>query len=330
MNYKQSDKILYQIKKADNILLNCHKGPDPDSIGSALALYEVLNGMKKKSEIICPSSIPNDIKFLKNYKKIRIVNFIDFDFSKYDLFVLQDSAGWYMVSGVKNIQKPDIPLIVIDHHKTNEYFGDINLIDSEISSNAELLYNIFEDWKVKIDKETALCLLTGIIADTGVFRYPGTTARTLEIASKLIKKGADNNLIVSNIYFDTDFKVLKFYGEILHTMQFDEEYKFIWSATPYEKFKEFGSNSDAKSMAAGAFAQSVSGANFGFVMVEDSEKRLSISIRSKKGYDISKLAVKLGGGGHESAAGAKVEGMEFDQAVEKVLDVAREFAKKNE
>jgi len=328
MNYKESKLILKEINKANRILLNCHKGPDPDSIGSALALYGVLKGMGKEPKIVCPSPIPTDLNFLKEVKKINTINFGDFDFSNFDLFITQDSASWPMVSGAKEILKPDIPIIVIDHHITNEKFGKINLVDPIIASNAEILYLIFEDWGVKINSDIALCLLTGIIADTGVFRYPGTTARTLEIASKLINRGADNNLIVSNIYFNMDFKVLKFYGEILHSMQFDEKHKFIWSASPYVKFKEFGSNSDVKSMAAGAFAQSVTGANFGLVMVEDSPKRLSVSLRSKKGFDISNLATKLGGGGHESAAGAKVEGMEFDEAVEKVLSAARKFAQK--
>jgi len=328
-NFKESKRILAEIKKAKNILLNCHKGPDPDSIGSALALYMVLKNMGKNVEIICPNPIFDYIKFLKNADKIKTVNFSDFDFTPYDLFITQDSGSWQIVSADENFPLPNIPIIAIDHHITNEKFGKINLIRSEISSNAELLYLILTDWGVEIDKDIALALLTGIISDTGVFRYPGITSQTFKIASKLTELGADNNLIVSKIYFDMEFNALQFYGEILHLMEFDEEHKFIWSAIPYEKFKEYGSPYDAKSMVAGAFAQSVHGANFGIIIVEDSKNKISVSLRSKKGYDISGLAVKLGGGGHESAAGASIENLEFEKAVERVLEEARKHAEKS-
>jgi len=135
-------------------------------------------------------------------------------------------------------------------------------------------------------------------------------------------------LIVSSIYFDLDFNILKFYGEILKAMVFDEKLNFAWSAIPYKTFLKYGKPIEARSMAAGAFAQSIKNSNFGIVMVEDGKSKLSISLRSKKGYDISPIAMAFGGGGHESAAGAKLEGLEFDEAVEKVLLVARAFAKK--
>ena len=111
MNYKESKKILAEINKAKNILLNCHKGPDPDSIGSALALFLVLKNMGKNVEIICPNPIFTYIKFLKNADKIKTVNFSDFDFARYDLFITQDSGSWQIVSADENFPLPNIPII---------------------------------------------------------------------------------------------------------------------------------------------------------------------------------------------------------------------------
>lgn len=329
MNFKESKKILNKIKKSEMILLNCHKGVDPDSAGSALALYEVLKGMGKDVTIICPTPVQSDLKFLEGYKQITTVNFEDFDFSRYDILIAQDSGSWDMVSGNSTVPKPSIPIIVIDHHKTNERYGSINLVDPGCSSNAQLLYLILQDWKVSINKKVGGYLLTGIIGDTGAFRYPGTTAQTLEIASDLVNKGSDKDEIIERLYFDLDFKILKFYGEVLRVIKFDKKHKFIWSAIDFETFKDYGDIVEAKSMAAAAFAQSVKGANFGLIMVEVTKKRLLISLRSKKGFDISALAKDLGGGGHESAAGGKIEGLKFSRAVKKVLTTAREFAKKN-
>lgn len=328
MNYRESSKILKEINKSEKILLNCHKGPDPDSIGSALALYEVLKGMGKSVDIVCPTTINYEFDFLKSIKKIKKVDFRSFHFKKYDLFIIQDTTGLDRVTGSKDVKRPEIPMIVIDHHITNEKFGDINLVVGNSSSNAEILYNLINDWGVEINSDIATALLTGILGDSGVFRFPGTTSQTLKIGAELMEKGANKNAIVSSLYFDDEFNTLKYYGEVLKAMEFDKKGKFIWSAIPHDLYKKYGKPIEARSAAAGTFAQSVRGANFGLIMVEDGDQRLSISLRSKPGYDISKLAAKFGGGGHANSSGAKVEGLDFEKAVSKVLKVARKFAKK--
>ena len=329
MNFRESKKILAEIKKAKNILINAHRGPDPDSIGSALSLYYVIKKMRKNVRLVCPSAVNFDLDYLKHLDKIETVNFAKFDFSKHNLLVTLDSADWYMVSGDRKIPKPDINIIKIDHHETGEKYGNINLIKKEMSSNAELMYYLYEDWGIKITKDLAMALLVGIIGDTGVFRYPNTTTKTLRLAADLIDKGADKERIVASIYSNLDINILKFWGEILREMKFDKKYKFAWAAIPYQTYEDYGKPIEARSMAAGLFAQNVKGVDFGMIMVEDIKKRLSVSIRSKAGFDISPLAVEIGGGGHENAAGAKVSRMEFDSAVKKVLQIARKFAKNN-
>lgn len=329
MHYKESKKILAEIKKAKSILINTHRGPDPDSIGSALSLYYVVKKLGKKAEIISPSEVYFNLNYLKHFDKIKTINFSKFDFSKHDLLVALDSADWSMVSGDKQIPIPDIPIIKIDHHETGEKYGKINLIKKNMPSNAEVMYYLFEDWGIKITKDLAMALLAGIIGDTGVFRYPNTTTQTLRLAANLIEKGADKEKIVASIYSNMDINILKFWGEILREMKIDKRYKFAWAAIPYHIYEDYGKPVEAKSMAAGLFAQNVKGVDFGMIMVEDIKKRLSVSIRSKAGFDISALAVEIGGGGHENAAGAKVSKMEFDGAVKKVLRITRKFAKEN-
>jgi bifunctional oligoribonuclease and PAP phosphatase NrnA len=323
MNYKFSNEILIKIKKADKILINCHRGPDPDSVGSALALYAVLTKMGKEVNVICSDAIPVDCKFLPFSEKVVKENFYQFKFSDYDLFVLLDSGSWEMASGKKEIPLPKIPMITIDHHATNDGYGNNNYVDNKKSSTAEMLYLIFEDWKIKIDKDIAQLLLTGIIADTGVFEYPGVTPQTLEIAQKLMEKGADKDLAVLNIFRSVPFDQMKFWGEILRRMEIDEEYNFVWAAIPYTLYEEFGKPLGAKDSAASYFAPIVASTDFGMVMVETEEKLLSVSFRSRTGYDVSKLAQKFGGGGHITAAGARIKDLNFDEAVIKVLETVR-------
>lgn len=327
MNYKESKKILAEIKKAEKILVNCHKSPDPDSVGSAISLYAVLKTLGKEVEIICPSNLPNSLQFLPFSEQVIRVDFEKFNFSDYDLFVVLDSGGWNMVVGDASIPQPNIPIISIDHHKTKEKFGTINLIDSEISSTAEILFLLFKDWKVEINKNTAIALLTGIIGDTGVFRFPGVTSQTLEVAKDLMEKGADKDEAIFNVYGSLSFNLVKFWGEVLNRMEFDEEYEFVWSAVPFEVYKEYSHPEGAKETAATMFARIVEDTDFGIVMVERKEKILSISFRSRTDFDVSEIAVALGGGGHKAAAAAEIKGLEFDKAVKKALRVARKFAK---
>ncbi len=328
MNYQQSKIILKEIKQSKRILLNCHRSPDPDAFGSALAMYQVLKKMGKKVEVICPNELPESVKFLAYSEKIQVVDFSTYNFLRFDLFIVLDSASWYMVSGDKDIKVPSLPLIVIDHHKTNEKFGNINLVDAKVSSVGELLYLIFKDWKVEIDRNIATALLTGIIGDTGVFRFSNTSLKTLEAAIKLLKGGADKEKIIFHLYRSMGFNTLKMWGEFLTGMKFEKKFKFVWSALPYNKFLEYGRPLQAHEGAASMFAGVVKGVDFGIIMLEKQEGKLSVSFRARTDFDVSKIALVLGGGGHKAAAGVIIQGLAFTKAVEKVLQTAKKFAKK--
>lgn len=331
MNYPESQKILEEIKKAKRILVNCHRSPDPDGIGSALALKLVLEQMGKEVEIICPSGqVDKRINFLKGFDEIKTgINFSKFDYTKFNLFITLDSASWDMVTGKNEIFMPQVPIVNIDHHITNKNYGSINLVDTGASSVCELLFSLFENWIVEMDVKIATCLLTGIIADTGAFSYPNTTAKTLGIAQKLIEVGVDKNKIILRLYRSEDLNMLRFWGEVLQKMEIDKDYKFIWSAISHDVYKRYGMPEYGKESAASSFAPIVDGTDFGLIAVEEDTERLFISFRSRTGFDVSPIAEELGGGGHKAAAGAKIVGLPFDKAVEKVLGVARKHAKRN-
>jgi phosphoesterase RecJ-like protein len=327
MNYQESERILEEVKKANSILVNCHRGPDSDSVGSALALSRILKNLGKDVLIICPSDIPHDLTFLHDASSIKRVNFSTFDFSKFDLFLAIDSSTYAMVTGLKDADKPTINTIVIDHHVSNEGFGKINLVDANMTSTGELLFRIFEDWGIEIDKETAECLLTGIIGDTGSFQYQNVGQDTLRTAATLMEKGADKDKIIYNIYRNIDFKEVKMWGKFIESMKI--EGGFVWSAISLATYKDFGEYPYAKEDVANLFFPIVKGTDFGVVMVETSEGVLSVSLRSRSGFDVAKVAEEIGGGGHKAAAGVRIEGLPFQDAVNKVLTAARKYAKKD-
>jgi len=136
MNYFESQAILEQIVKSNNILINCHQGPDQDSVGSATALYQILINMNKKATIICPDKVPNDCLFIPFADKVQTVDFNWFDFRPYDLFIVLDSGDPQQVLKSQDIKMSPVETVVIDHHLTNTRFGNINLIDGTISAAA--------------------------------------------------------------------------------------------------------------------------------------------------------------------------------------------------
>lgn len=330
MNYKQSKQILEEIEKVDKILVNCHKNPDPDSVGSALAMSDFVSGLGKEVRIVCPTKIDPHLNFLEGFDLIeQSVDFNKIDYKKYGLFVILDSSSWDFASKTEKGNIPAIKIINIDHHRTNEMFGEINLVDSKLVSISELIYLLFEDWGIDINKKTANSLLAGIIGDSGVYRFAGTTAGTLEIAAELVSKGADQKKIIFNIYNSVDFGELKFWGKVLEDVKYDKKHNFVWVAISNGVFRQYDGKKNYKEDTATTFFSSIEGSDFGIVMIEEEKGKLNVSLRSRTGLDVSKIAVELGGGGHRYAAGCGVHGLEFDDAVEKILDVARKYAKKN-
>lgn len=329
MKYKDSKKIFKALKKSKNILINVHRSPDSDSVGSALAFYELLTNLKKEVKVICPDELVEENIFLPHSEIVEKVNFEKFDFSKWDIFLILDSASWDMVTGFRQIEKPNIKKILIDHHITSKKFGDINLIDDKVSSTSELVYILFKDWKIRFTNTISKNLLAGIIGDTGVFEYPNVTSQTMDVARHLMEKGADKDDIVVNVYRNYSFNKLKFWGEIIKRMEFDEKNRFVYSAIPFKIFKDYQKPVSSKEMAASMFCPVIKGADFGLIMIEEEEKKLSMSFRSKKDFDVSKIAEELGGGGHKSASGATIRNIDFDEAVKKVLRVVEKYAQKD-
>ncbi|MDO8609972.1 MAG: DHH family phosphoesterase, partial [bacterium] len=186
-NYIQSGMILERLKESKNILLNCHVGPDLDSIGSATAMYEVLKGWKKKVTIICPSIIPEKFKLLNHCSEINTVDFSKFDFSTFDLFLVLDTSSDNRITGSKEINLPkNLERIVIDHHITNEYKGEVNILDVNASATTEILFRVFQDWNITITPDMATALYSGMAGDTVFFKYLINPRKLFSIMTELL------------------------------------------------------------------------------------------------------------------------------------------------
>ena len=315
-NYPESEPILKEISKAKNILINVHRNPDLDSIGSATALYQALIKMKKKANLICPHEIPENFKFLKGADKVMTIDFSSYNFSPFDLFLIADSGSYDIVTGSKEIKLPNIKKIVIDHHKTNNFTNvEINLHD-EIAATAEIIYQMFIDWEIIINDDIATSLFSGIAGDTVFFKYGENAKRTFKIASELLDLGADKDKLIDQAFDSFDFTLVQMIGEFL--IHLKKGKGFIYSVMDNETFTKFGNNRGARELVANLFARSVKGFDFGIMAVEYEKGKFAVSFRSKKNTDVSAIAKKLGGGGHKNAAGATIYG-NIDQVIGKII-----------
>lgn len=329
MNYPESTKILEEIKKAKKILVNCHRSPDPDSVASAVSMYLILQSLGKNDvTIISPDEIPDNCKFLPNTNLVKVVNFDEFNFDAYDTFVIVDAGNWNQVTGQNKITSSKINKIVIDHHYTNPRYGDINLLDEKTGSCCAVIFNLISDWETNVSSELATVLLTGIIADTMSFQTDVIGSLAFKNADLLVNFGADRRKILFNLYMSRPIDEIHLMGEMLSKAEVDKDDKFTWVAISKDTTKLFPQSHDAKSYVAGAFMQSIKDTDFGFVL-EEFEGFCSVSFRSRTDFDVSKVAEELGGGGHKSAAATRLIGIKFEDAVEKVLEACRKYAKKS-
>lgn len=184
------DEILKEINKAQSIIILAHESPDGDAIGSCLAMKLAIQSLGKKPDVIV-SEYPRLFNFLPGRNEIKE----DTEIEKYDLAIALDCANLKRLVGSKHFENAK-KTIVIDHHGSNNMYGDLNYVNPVSPACCEILIGMFEYFGIEITKEIGTCILTGIITDTGGFQYASTTAETFEFTAELLRKGVN----VADIY----------------------------------------------------------------------------------------------------------------------------------
>jgi len=304
--------ILAEIKKADRILLHCHPSPDPDSVGSALAMKFALEQMGKKATIVSSDSdIPQGFMHFPGARDIIQKSFFELDLKDFDLFIIQDSGSINMISRFKPIDFPlPISTIVIDHHASNPGYADINLIESDYPAVCQILFELFNIWQIKITKEIASNLFIGMYTDTGGFKYGGTTGRTFYIAGELAEIAPDFPETISMMENSNEQADIAFEGLALSSVETFLNGKIGLSVVSNLQLKEKGIKQiNIHADGISPILRSVAEWYVSGILIEIEPNKIKMSFRSKDSnkYDVSKLAVALGGGGHKAASGATLD-----------------------
>lgn len=299
MNNQISGEIKNRIADAKKVVIASHVRPDGDAIGSLLGLGLALKDAGKTVEMILVDGAPASFKFLEGSELIRKEPSGD-----HDTFITVDCADFKRTGKIfENFGQPDIN---IDHHKTNEKFGKLNLIEADEVATAAILTNYLPAWGLTITKPIAAALLTGILTDTLGFRTSNVTPEALRQSAALMEAGIDLPEIYMQSLVRKSFPAAKYWGAGLSSLQ--SESGIVWGTLTLANRKSagYGGNDDADLI---NMISAIDGNKVGMVFVEQSDHHVKISWRAlQPDIDVSPVAKYFKGGGHAAAAGADIEG----------------------
>ena len=312
------DNIIEEIKNAENIVILTHESPDGDAIGSSLAMYLALKQLGKNPDVIIPK-YSRVFSFLPGADIIKTEGKNEF----YDLAIALDCGDIKRLNGYVGYFESAKVRISIDHHGSNTMFADYNFVDPASPACAQILVFILETMNITITKEIGTCLLTGIITDTGGFRYPGVTVETFEFAAWLLGKGVNVSDIykrVLQIKSKANFELSKL---CIDRLEFLEDGKLTFSYITLEDQERVGAEEgDHEGLV--NIGRDIEGVKIA-VLLHENEKGYKVSMRSDGSINVGDICLVLGGGGHPAAAGCLIS-LPLKEAKEKVLrEVKRYF-----
>ena len=303
--------------------LSTHIRPDGDAIGSELALYLFLTRLGKSVKIFNTDPVPRNYKFLPCWEKIQDVHAIS-TYQPEVLIVLDASTLQRIGKTLAASLIPTHKLVNIDHHATAEAFGDINLIMPSASSTSEIVYKLIKHHQTPIDKACAVCLYTGLMFDTGCFRYSNTTPETHRIAAELIEIGGfAPDEVYRNVYEQLPVAKIRLSSEILRTLQVTDDGKIASVYATQKMLRKTGATSDAIEGIVNQI-QAIDGVEVALCISEMLDRTSKVSLRSHGHVDVSQLAAEFEGGGHTRAAGCRVL-MPYLSAVNTLVQTAQRY-----
>lgn len=304
------------LRDAASILVVSHIRPDGDAVGALLGLGLSLLDAGKKVQMILVDGVPPSMRHLAGHEKI-----IRQPKGEVDLRVVLDCSDLQR-TGLIFATPPDLN---IDHHITNLDFARVNLVEPTTEATSAILTENLESWGFPIHEQAAKALLTGIVSDTLGFRTSNTTPKALRLAANLMEKGADLPDLYNRALVRRSFESARFWGAALDQLQRDDG--LVWTTLRLSDRNRvnYPGNDDADLV---NFLSTIDDFEVAVVFVEQKEGNVKVSWRAQPGVDISKIALRFGGGGHPAASGAMITGP-LDEVQDLVLRETYSFLNSN-
>ncbi|HEY2857023.1 MAG TPA: bifunctional oligoribonuclease/PAP phosphatase NrnA [Terracidiphilus sp.] len=305
--------IVEALRRGERFLVCSHSRPDGDAVGSMLAMGMLLRQMGKHADIVSADRVPNIYRGLPGAEGIR---FAMTAHGRYDAAIILECDG---VERTRLRGLDSFYLMNIDHHATGRRFGHLNWIDRSAASVGELVYRIARAAGAEITADMATCLYVTVLTDTGGFCYGGTRASTFALAHELVQAGADPIRIAQEIYFSTATAKLLLLGAALSNLKREGRLAWLW-VTHRDMVRTCAADEDCEGIV--NYAVAIAGVEAAAFLRELPEGRIRVSLRSKGQVDVASIAVGLGGGGHENAAGVTLDGP-LARGIDEILGALR-------
>jgi len=291
--------ILKVIGEGERFLVCSHAGPDGDAVGSMIAMGMLLEGLGKRAHLVSADRVPVVHRWLPGADRIEKALRVH---GPYDAVILLECDGLERTR-LQGLEK--FFQVNIDHHASGVEFADVNWIDHEAACVGEMVYRLFKAAGVALTPDAANCLYTTVLTDTGGFLYGGTRASTFELARELTLAGADPIRVAQQVYFSTPMSKLLLLGAALRNLHREGRVAWLW-ITHEDMMRSCAAEEDCEGIV--NYALSIAEVEAACFLRQLEEPRVRVSLRSKGRVNVAAIAERLGGGGHENAAGCTLDG----------------------
>jgi phosphoesterase RecJ-like protein len=290
------------VQDARRIAIASHISPDSDAIGSMAGLGIALTGINKQVALLCADPVPENLMFLP--ASDWIADSLPSGFEADLLIALDASDEQRLGEGLQTLLNGDIPVINVDHHVTNEYYGTVNMVYGDCPATAEVLLRLLDALSISLTPDIATCLMAGLVGDTRGFGIEAVGPDTFLAAARLQAVGVDLPYIVNRVLYWRTVDILRLWGVGLADLHFDEG--ILWTVLRADRIRELDLLNVGKPELSSLLITAQE-ANVAVVFTEKQDGKVDISFRAKPGFDVSQVAADLGGGGHRLAAGCLVD-----------------------
>lgn len=305
LNHQELEKIDALMNSSHRILIIPHRSPDGDTLGGSLALYHLLLNKGKQPEIICVDEVPPEFNFMPHIEQVKCGE-LTLD---YDAYFIIDAGATHLTGFHEShpeLFNKSLPVVNIDHHQSNDFYGLYNAVDAKAASVTMVLYEMFTALNYPIDRYMATALLTGIYTDTGSFMHSNTSAEVFRVAGRLLAKGANLRNISKDIFNTTKVSTMRLWGRVLRNIHQNAN-GVTMSVVRQKDFEESGADYSEMTGVVD-YVNSVPGAKYSVILTER-EGKVKGSLRTlDEQVDVARIASAYGGGGHTKAAGFTLPG----------------------
>jgi len=294
--------IAQLIQAARRVLVVTHVAPDGDAIGSLLGLGWLLRGQGLQMTLVCEDLVPDLYRWLPGAGEV-----VPQGEGRYDLVISLDCSDPRRMGHrlADESSTAGVPLLNVDHHVTNTWFGAVNWVDTASVATAQMVLALAEACGWELTGPIAVCLLCGLVTDTRAFRTSNVDAAAVRAALRLMEAGASLSEISRRVLEQRPMTAVRLWGEALGQMQLEDG--ILWVEITQTMRQRWGASEDGDSGLAN-FMSGVREASIAIVFSERNDGMVEVGLRAAPGYDVAQAALRLGGGGHPQAAGCTLTG----------------------